>query len=251
MFRTLVFHEVRPQEELTGQQRPIVVCDGYEDALPLPLFDSLPLFEEQINYLKKTGFHALSIAEIRDFYEKNLPLPEKSVLLTFDDCYQSMKKYAYPVLKKSGYKAAAFVVSGWLFDEPSAYNPNSSQVLSKAELEEMRDVFEYVNHTSHFHRRRGITSASSMWETSENFKKDLNECNQLVDVKDTFAYPFGLYDQQTINTLKEMNFKLAFTTKPGINTKDTEPFELHRDVIPYSLSAEQFKNLMETEGKEK
>ncbi|MCB5953464.1 polysaccharide deacetylase family protein [Enterococcus sp. CWB-B31] len=245
MFRTLVFHEVRPQKELNGRQRPIAVSDGYEDSLPLPLFDSLPLFEEQINYLKDAGYHSLSIGEVQGFYEKKLLLPEKSVLLTFDDCYQSMKEYAYPVLKKAGWKAAAFVVSGWLFDEPSAYDPNSSRVLSTAELEEMRDVFEYVNHTSHFHRRKGTTMSSAMWETTEDFKQDLYDCNQFVDIKDAFAYPFGLYDQRTIDTLKEMSFKLAFTTKPGVNTKDTHPLELHRDVIPYSLSIEQFKNLME------
>lgn len=249
MFKTLVFHEIRPLEELHEQQRPILVADGYEDALPLPLFDSLPLFQEQINYLKEEGFHTLSMAEVRAFYENGQPLPKKSVLLTFDDCYQSLKEYAYPVLKNAGFQATAFVAAGWLFQEPVSYQPEVSRVLSQQELTEMTDVFEYANHTTHFHERRGATQSRPMWETAEHFKEDLIACNNYVALTDVFAYPFGLYDQQTVSVLKELDFKLAFTTKPGINTEKTAPLELHRDVIPYTLPIEAFKKLMETEEK--
>lgn len=249
MFRSLVFHEIRPVEELNGQQRPIVVADGYEDALPLPLFDSLPLFQEQINYLKQEGFHSLSISEVRAFYEQGQPLPEKSVLLTFDDCYQSLKEYAYPVLKAAGFQATVFVAAGWLFEKPSSYQPEVSRVLSQQELAEMKDVFEYANHTTHFHERRGTTQSRPMWETAERFKEDLILCNDHVALTDVFAYPFGLYDQQTVTVLEELNFNLAFTTKPGINRKETAPLELYRDVIPYTLPVEAFKKMMETEEK--
>lgn len=236
-------------EELNGQQRPIIVADGYEDALPLPLFDSLPLFKEQINYLKQEGFHSLRISEVRAFYEKGQPLPEKSVLLTFDDCYQSMKKYAYPVLKEAGFQATVFVAAGWLFQTPSNYQPEVSKVLSEQELTEMADVFEYANHTTHFHERKGTTQSRPMWETAERFKEDLISCNKHVALTDVFAYPFGLYDQRTVEVLEEMDFHLAFTTKPGINTHETAPLELHRDVIPYTMPIEALKTMMETEGK--
>ncbi|WP_321382658.1 polysaccharide deacetylase family protein [uncultured Enterococcus sp.] len=249
MFRTLVFHEIRPVEELYEQPRPILVADGYEDALPLPLFDSLPLFQEQINYLKQEGFHSLSISEVRAFYEQGQPLPEKSVLLTFDDCYQSLKEYAYPVLKEAGFQATVFVAAGWLFQTPSCYQPEVSKVLSKEELKEMADVFEYANHTTHFHERRGTIQSRPMWETAEHFKEDLLLCNEQVALTDVFAYPFGLYDQQTVHVLREMNFCLAFTTKSGINTYETAPLELHREVIPYTMPIEAFKTMMETEGK--
>nr|WP_249274550.1 polysaccharide deacetylase family protein [Enterococcus sp. 9E7_DIV0242] len=247
VFRTLVFHEIRPVEELNGQQRPIVVADGYEDALPLPLFDSLPLFKEQINYLKQEGFHSLRISEVRAFYEKGEPLPEKSVLLTFDDCYQSMKEYAYPILKEAGFQATVFVAAGWLFQTPSVYQPEVSKVLSQQELTEMIDVFEYANHTTHFHERRGTTQSRPMWESPERFKEDILACNDYVELTDVFAYPFGLYDQQTVSVLKELDFTLAFTTKPGINTRETAPLELNRDVIPYTLPIETFKKMMKIE----
>ncbi|MGC6768229.1 polysaccharide deacetylase family protein [Enterococcus sp. LJL51] len=248
MFRTLVFHEVRPAEELTDSPRPILVSDGYQDALPLPLFDSLPLFEEKMNYLKEQGYHTLSIEEVKAFYEKQQPLPEKSVLLTFDDCFQSLKEHAYPVLKKAGFNAVVFAPTGWLFDEPAPYQAEVSRALSKPELEEMKDVFVYANHTNHFHQRRGRELSRPMWETPAAFAEDLAECNTWVDLKDVFAYPFGLYDQTTVDSLKKLNYTLAFTTIPGINTEATSPLELRRDVIPYTLSLNDFKKMMETKG---
>ncbi|MHC5247061.1 polysaccharide deacetylase family protein [Enterococcus sp. LJL90] len=246
MFRTLVFHEIRPQNELNGQQRPIIVHDGYQDALPLPLFDSLPLFEERINYLVEKNYHLLTLTELKAFYQQQTPLPEKSVLLTFDDCFQSLKEYAYPVLKAAGVKASVFVATGWLFPKPAAYQADVSKVLSPEDLTAMAEVFEYANHTAHFHQRRGTTAAKSMWKTPADFKADVALANQaeIIQHKDVFAYPFGLYDQQTVTSLEEMAFKLAFTTKPGYNTAATNPLELQRDVIPAAMSLATFKELM-------
>lgn len=247
MFRTLVFHEIRPEEELYNHVRPIEVADGYQDALPLPLFNSCTHFEQQLAFLKAESYHTLSLQEVKDYYLEKKKIPEKSVLLTFDDCFQSMKKYAYPLLKAAEFHAVAFVASGWLFEEESSYQAEQSKTLAYKELAEMTDVFETANHTNHFHQRRGTTAGRSMWETPAAFTADLQACNQWVEHQDVFAYPFGLYDQQTIETLQENKFVLGFTTIPGKNTLDTSPMELRRDVIPASMPIEMFKKLIRNE----
>jgi len=242
MFRTLVFHEIRPEEELLDQPRPIAVADGYQDAMPLPLFNSTSHFKQQLAFLKAENYHTLTLSEVKAYLSAQQPIPEKSVLLTFDDCYQSMKEYAYPLLKEAGFHASVFVVTGWLYDQPHAYTPAVSRVLSQSELLAMTDVFEYANHTDHFHARNGLKSRS-MWETTADFAADLAACNQWVPIKDVFAYPFGFYDQRTIDTLTEEGFTLAFTTKPGRNTRNTPPLELQRDVIPFNMPLQAFKEL--------
>ena len=242
MFRTLVFHEIRPDNELSEQPRPIEVADGYQDALPLPLFNSCSHFKQQIDFLKAEKYHTLTLKEVKDYYLQKKALPEKAVLLTFDDCYQSMREYAYPLLKEASFKATAFVVSGWLFAEPSPYKPAVSKTLSRSELNEMSDVFEYANHTTHFHERKGMMGRS-MWEPAEKFAADLDCCNQTVAIQDVFAYPFGFYDQQTIKTLEAKGFVLSFTTIPGFNTLETPRMELRRDIIPFSLDKTSFEQL--------
>ena len=248
VFRTLVFHEVRPESELALGQRPIQVADGYEDSLPMPLYVSVAHFQEQINFLQEQKYHCLTVNEIKAFYEKNQQLPEKSVFLKFDDCYQSLKEYAYPILKKANMKATVFVVKGWLFSEEETYHPERSQCLSVKEVEAMADVFETANHTTHFHKRKGTTLSQPMWEPKGRVKEDILECNQFVTHKDVFAYPFGLYNQETVSILEEMNFRLAFTTKSGWNSLETPPLELHREVIPEAMSLQAFQLLMKEEA---
>lgn len=244
MFTTLVFHEVRPKSEIASGQRAISVADGYQDSLPMPLYNSLDYFCEILNELKGTGYHFLSLDEIKGFYYENRELPKKSILITFDDCYQSQKKYAYPILKKMGIRAVSFEPTGWVYGEEKAYKEESSVVLSFKELEEMGDVFTYANHTHHYHQREGVEKSRIMWESKISFMQDLKKCNQYVEAKDVFAYPFGIYNQSSVQTLRESDFKLAFTTEPGINTRETPPLELHRNIVIEDLPIEKFRDML-------
>ncbi|MEG0551096.1 MAG: polysaccharide deacetylase family protein [Vagococcus sp.] len=244
MFKTLVFHEIRPEKELELGMRPVIVANGYQDQLPMPLFNSVPFFEQEMVYLKENGYHFLTLDELKSFFYEKKQLPDKSILITFDDCFQSMKKHAYPILKKMNIPAVCFAPTGWLFETESDYSPNESKALSFQELENMRDVFTYANHTHDFHVRRGIEASKLMWETTENVLKDLAKCSQWVEETDVFAYPFGLYDEKNVALLKEHDFKLAFTTKQGTTTINTHPLEIERYVIPFTMNMEEFEQVI-------
>lgn len=246
MFTTLVFHEIRPQEELALGMRPIQVADGYQDQLPLPLYNDLADFTQQLHYLKDEGYHFLTLAAVKAFYRGEKTLPKKAVLLTFDDCYQSQLKYAYPLLKELDIPAVMFVPTGWVFTEKVSYQENYSRVVSFAELKEMSDVFTYANHTDHFHQRQGREKSRLMWENTPDVTADLKACNhyELITAKDVFAYPFGLYDESNVQLLKSLGFQLAFTTLTGMNTATTNPLELKRNVVPAGLTLAQFKKIL-------
>lgn len=244
MFLTLVFHEIRPQREIDAGQRPIRVADGYEDRLPLPLYNSTENFSEQMSYLKDNGYNFLTLEQIKAFYENATPLPDKAILITFDDAYQSQKKYAYPILKALNIPAVLFEPSGWVFEEASPYAEAFSQVLSFDEITEMSDVFTTANHTHHFHQRHGIEESRCMWESPANVAADILRNNNFVTDTEVFAYPFGLYNVKSITILEELGFKLAFTTKPSFNSKSTNPLELCREVVPYTFTMTDFKKML-------
>ncbi|MFC6464737.1 polysaccharide deacetylase family protein [Marinilactibacillus sp. GCM10026970] len=244
MFVVLLFHEIVPRKEIPKSPRKISVADRYQDVLPEVLYNSYESFCEQMNYLISEDYHFLKLDEIKQFYEEGSSMPEKSVLITFDDCFQSQKRYAYPFLKNNSIPAVSFEATGWIFDEKQFYEKTVSKTLSFEELNQMKDVFEYANHTHHFHQRKGNDSSRLIWENNEAFVQDLKKCNQYVQVKDVFAYPFGIYNKKNVEILAEMNFKLAFTTVPGINTEKTNPLELHRVIIPEGLPMEIFKQML-------
>lgn len=242
----LMYHEIRIEEDFQAfEQHPIDVKQEYNDFLPSPLFITLEKFEQQMEYLFNNDFHALTLDEVKAYYE-GISLPERSVLLTFDDCFQSIKEYAYPILKKYQFHAAAFVVTGWLHDVTSTFKKEKSVCLSVKDLEEMTDVFEYANHTHLMHVRTSNSESLLMTSSKENFANDLDECNKnlLIKHKNVFAYPFGLFLESNVTTLKEKGFKLAFTCENGHNDKQTNPLLLKRNAIPYLMDLETFKKMV-------
>lgn len=244
-FTTLVYHEIRKNTEFNPEnQSSIDVKQNYDDILPSPLFVTLEQFEEQMKYLHNENYHTLTLDEVKGYYYSGKDIPEKSILLTFDDCYQSMKKYAYPVLKEYGFHAVSFVVTSWLHNEKKVFNSAKSVCLTKEDLAEMNDVFEYANHTDSFHQRTDQKTSMMMSTTDEEFAMDLDKCNEYVQVKDVFAYPFGLFNDRNVNLLKEKGFKLAFTTETGQNTKELEPLRLRRNVVPYFIDLDAFKKIV-------
>jgi Polysaccharide deacetylase len=246
-FTTLMYHEIRESNILKpGQNSPIHVKQDYEDNLPSPLFVTLENFTTQMEYLYENNYHTLSLEEVINYYYKGTELPEKSVLITFDDCYQSIYHYAYPILKKYKFNATAFVVTGWLNSKETPFMPEKSVCLTEKDLEEMKDVFEYANHTDQFHTRTSTTLSIIMEVSDEEFLEDLKLCNEssILSVKNVFAYPFGLYCDRNVELLKNNGFSLAFTSQNGKNDKNTNPLLLKRNVIPYFMDMETFKNII-------
>lgn len=250
-FNVLMYHEFRESGDFDSTKpSSISVAQQYQDALPTVLFSYLENFKAQMNYLKTEGYHTLTLQEIKDFYEKGTDLPEKSVLLTFDDAFQSVHKYAYPILKEYGFHAVCFVVLGWLSQETQSFDPNRSIVMSQQELEKMQDVFECANHTTYLHMRYTNGTTEMQAASLEELKKDLMICGEYVDVPDVFAYPFGIYQSNDVKRLAESGIRYAFTTLPGVNTKETPLLELHRDTVTLNCTIEEFKTIVER-GKDK
>ncbi len=246
-FTALVYHEIREGTMFSPEQEhPIEVRQDYEDNLPAPLFITLENFVMQMEYLHENGYHTLTLEEVRNYYYDKATLPDKSVLLTFDDCYQSIARYAYPLLKRYGFHGVVFVVSGWLNSEKSTFMPEKSVCLTQNELEEMADVFEYANHTDSFHTRSSVAVGKLIEADDLEFSEDLDRCNaqSIVDAKDTFAYPFGLFEDRNVSLLKSKGFLLAFTTSKGPNMQETDPLLLNRTVVPYFMDLTAFKEIV-------
>ncbi len=246
-FSTLMYHEIRESKDhFPDQLSPIEVKQTYDDKLPPPLFVTLENFTLQMEYLHENNYHTLTLAEIMNYYYQGAALPEKSVLLSFDDCYQSLARYAYPCLRKYKMNAVAFVVSGWLNDEQKQFQPEKSICLSIAELEKMTDVFEYANHSNLFHTRANQSTSRMMVASDDELSLDLEQCNSnpIVSAKNVFAYPFGLYTDHNVAFLREKGFRLAFTTQNGRNVQDSNPLLLHRNVIPYFMDLGAFQEVV-------
>ncbi len=95
------------------------------------------VFEDQISTLKRSGYVAVNLYELYQYLLGKSRLPRKSLVLTFDDGYLDNWVFAFPILKKYGFKATIFVTTDFV-DRRGKVRPNLDDVwqgrLKRSEL---------------------------------------------------------------------------------------------------------------------
>lgn len=84
-------------------------------------------FRKQLVYLKQNNYHTITCDELYKAILGELSLPDRSVLLTFDDGLESVWSVAYPLLKRFDFKATAFIVPEYIIDTDTIY-PNIDDI---------------------------------------------------------------------------------------------------------------------------
>lgn len=194
----------------------------------------LEKFEEQMKYLKDDGYVTLTLDELYYFFISNKPVPEKSVVITFDDGYQDNYTNGYPVIKKYGLKATVFVITSTI--------DKNTKCLNSTELKEMQGYgIDIESHTVNHEELNGLSYEKQL-ETLNKSKKDLeNILNKKVYY---LAYPVGKWDNNSIEALKNAGYRMAFTTKNSKSNKSDGLYTLNRVRVSASYSMDQFKNLL-------
>jgi peptidoglycan/xylan/chitin deacetylase (PgdA/CDA1 family) len=189
-------------------------------------------FKKQMKYLKNNGYVTLTLDEAYDFFAKNKPVPEKSVVLTFDDGYVDNYLEALPILKEFGFKATIFVITDAV---DKSKNYMNVEQLKKMEASGM----DIQSHTSH-HKNFKELSYNEQLETlkrSKNFlEKSLNKRIKY------FAYPYGEYSKESLKAVKEAGYTMAFATAGRWSDKSDGILTLDRVFISGSANLDVFIN---------
>jgi peptidoglycan/xylan/chitin deacetylase (PgdA/CDA1 family) len=190
-------------------------------------------FEEDLQFIQKQGYETVSAKQILDFVQNNTPLPEKPILITFDDGFQGVYEYAYPLLKKFNMKAVLSII-GKQTDRFS--NPDEKQSVTYGhipwdELREMQQsgVFEIGNHTYNLHGgsnadRFGIKKkfGESLAEYEATIQLDVGGLNlqienELGEYPIVFAYPYGKISNESKPILHDLGFQILLTCEERVN----------------------------------
>ena len=201
--------------------------------------------EEDFAYLKAHGYTAVTISDLIAYQEGRKELPQKPIMITFDDGYYNNYSYAFPLLKKYDMKAVISVI-GRYTDEYSAsmekMNNNYSQ-LTWDQIQEMMDsgYVEFANHSYDMHSdttRRGVKKKyqEATGEYRMAITQDIGQMQ--AEMKEEtgwepvcFTYPFGFINDEAQEIIREMGFKASLSSYEYVNriTKDPEClFELGR-----------------------
>lgn len=184
---------------------PAVVLQYHhiDDRTPPSTSTSPQLFREHLRYLKNNQFTVISIPELINLIQQKKEIDTKLVAITFDDGYQSTYDTAFPMLKEYEFPFTVFVNTA-----PIEESRNSH--VTWKQLSEMKKYGATIaNHThNHSHLVRHNQS-SVQWRNSviEEVKQAQQIINKRLkqDVK-LFAYPYGEFDEETIQLMSELGY---------------------------------------------
>ena len=174
--------------------------------------------DADLKYLANRGYQAISLKQFERFMlDQAVQLPEKPVLITFDDGYYDNYQNAFPVLARYGMSAAFFVITGMLW-EPDRMAPRHIQEMLQAGM-------SFGSHTVS-HRSLGELTVEEMRAELDDSKTTLES---VLGQSVTFvAYPKGSYNQTTVRIAEELKYTGGFTVINGRCSKEMPDFALRR-----------------------
>ncbi|WP_230369808.1 poly-beta-1,6-N-acetyl-D-glucosamine N-deacetylase PgaB [Paludibacterium denitrificans] len=227
-------------------------------------------FVKQLEWLKGQGYHFVSVDDILADRAGSKPLPEKSVLLSFDDGYRSVYTNVFPVLKLFKAPAVIALVGHWL-EVPDGqlvqYGNEKvprSNFLSWQQIRELQasGLVEVASHSYDLHfgqvanpQGNQLPAATSQaykgdrYETHEEYlarvRADLQRNREILKAHlgkapRVMVWPYGSYSRETIRPAAELGMPVAMTLDDGANTRDTPLSALHRLLLDANMKLSDF-----------
>ena len=238
-------------------------------------------FQQHMEWLKKNGYHFISVDQLLKANQGQYKLPNKPVLLTVDDGYASFYQDAYPIIKANKIPVVLAVVGSWL--EPKQGQKVNfadeiiprSDMLSWQQIKEMQDsgLVEIASHSYNLHRgilgnpqgnsepaavTRLYDPQTKTYEDDHHYTQrisdDLKHNNQLLvehGIKSprVMVWPYGRYNMQTVDIAKQLGMPIAISLDDGADTAKSNLGQLNRILVEGGMTTHDLAQEIENRQK--
>jgi peptidoglycan/xylan/chitin deacetylase (PgdA/CDA1 family) len=199
-------------------------------------------FAEQLALLGDLGFTPVNTAQLAAGWRSGGPLPERPVLITFDDGYEGVHRHGLPVLAKHGFASTLFVSTGWI---RGAYDTGGGldAMLDWDQVRRLAEEQVEIGGHSHTHPQLDQLTDDALWF-------ELLRCKEIVaDELGTrpasFAYPYGYSSRRVRRAVREAGFAQSLAVGNGLARRRQGPYALQRVTVRRSTGIEEFERLVE------
>jgi peptidoglycan/xylan/chitin deacetylase (PgdA/CDA1 family) len=192
------------------------------------LYLSVADFREQVDWLERNGYTAVTLDQVQDAWYDGATLPPKPVVLSFDDGYLGQYLDAMPILREKGW--------GGLLNLKSEGSDLSSNQVRKM----IRAGWEVASHT--------VTHPDLTTIDDEQLERELVDSRRTLQQDlgapiDNFCYPAGQYDERVAAAVEAAGYRGATTVEPGLAERG-DPFELRRIRINFGFGADDLASAL-------
>lgn len=259
---SILLHAVLPVDAAVTEDSvklPIIMYHGIlkEEKRQGKFVISPKQFEDDLLYLQEQGYHTVVMRDVIDYVMNGTPLPEKPIMLTFDDGYFNDYVYAYPLLEKYNSKMVFSPIGRYVdqYSESQERNANYTHA-TWDDINEMiaSGLVEVQNHTYNMHANSGgrkgcmKKKGESVEEYQKILREDVGKMQTRMEemtgtVPNTFTYPFGAISKEALPVLKEMGFQATLICESRINTLTDDPdclYGLGRYLRPSGIDSKTY-----------
>jgi peptidoglycan/xylan/chitin deacetylase (PgdA/CDA1 family) len=211
----LVYHSVMPHHPgQTSEQRALDVDDS--------------VFVAQMRFLVDGGYHVVSLGALVDALEgrDTLPLPNRAVVITFDDGWENQYLHAFPILRRFGLTATFFV-----FTTPIGMD---RKLMTWEQLRELQAAGMTVGSHTRTHPVLPDYHAALHNEV-ELSRADIAE--HLGRAPDFFAYPFGEWDAESAAWARTAGYRAARAYRGGAWNTPSDLYHLRAVPVTDNMQA--------------
>ena len=226
-------------DEAVSRDVPVLMWHNLAEEASGDMTISVDTFRAQIEALHEAGFKTVSLQQLYDYVHFGTELPEKPIVLTFDDGYFSNYEYAFPILQEYDMQATIFAIGvsvgkDTYKDTDHAMTPH----FGADEAREMVDsgLISVQSHTFDMHQWPPFEDGNAqVRETLLPFdgeadadyeaavEADFAESRELLESitgqpVNALAFPEGAYVTLTQDALRSAGAELTFTTVRAVNT---------------------------------
>jgi peptidoglycan/xylan/chitin deacetylase (PgdA/CDA1 family) len=194
-----------------------------------------PDFELQLRYLVNEGYQSVTMQDLVTHIQRGTPLPEKPIVLTFDDGYKDAFTVALPLLKKYGFTGTFFIFTKPIDEENREY-------LTWQEVELMSSAGMEIGSHSYSHPDLRKLSDEALATEIVDSKKEIEAHTQKPVL--FFCYPSGAHDARVVQAVDDAGYWAAVTTQQGDVHSGDSRLTLDRVRVRGEAGLERFEALL-------
>ncbi|MCB1947493.1 polysaccharide deacetylase family protein [Nitrosomonas sp.] len=199
-------------------------------------------FRKDMQLIRSAGYNVVPLKTLLDALVKKTRLPDKALVITFDDGLACNHDNALPILQEFDFTASIFVVTGKIgghndFSRP--YGFSRRRMLTATEIRSLTEAGIDIGSHTVSHLMLGKTEIQTAINEIRNSKAILEDI--LGQKVSHFAYPFGSWNPDIRDAVMSAGYAGACSTMPWQNRLDTDPYLLRRSEIKGHDTSWQFR----------
>lgn len=195
---------------------------------------SLKKFEDQMEYLKNNNYDTLNSRELYHYIKNGVCEIKSPVVITFDIGYKNFYENVFPILKKYKFKAILFLITA-----------NVDELSNSLTSNEVKEISDYGIDIGIRGNTNFAMNELTLLDKERVIKSGVFDLEKIVNKKPVgFSFPYGLFDEGSVNLLNKYNIVSSFTLDKEVTKKGQNLYRIPRMLIDDTIDIDSFTSFL-------